>query len=762
MSAKYVDIIIDISHEAIDRAFQYEVPLSLYGKISLGMQVRVPFGTGNHLRTGYVIGMSDHPDWPVERIKQVQGIVEKQIPVEGQLIRLAAWMRETYGSTMYQALMTVMPVKKKIRPVEKKLLQLAVEPEEGRLRLLEYRRKHNVAKARLLEALLEHGEIPYDLAKDKLNISKSTCDRMMEEGTLTVWTQTQYREAGNRRQMTEPEPELNPAQQALVEAFTEDYQKGDYQTYLLHGVTGSGKTEVYMHTIDVVLEQGRQVIVLIPEIALTFQTVMRFRRHFGDRITILNSRMSDGERYDQFERIRRREVDIVIGPRSALFAPFPNLGLIVIDEEQEGSYKSDNIPKYHAREVAEKRAQMCGASLILGSATPSLNAYYRAQKGEYRLWKLTDRVRAAKLPEVELIDMREELQNGNRSRFSYRLQNLIQERLEAKEQIMIFMNRRGYSSFVSCRSCGEVVNCPHCQVSLTYHDHNTGHPRLVCHYCGYEEPFVQKCKVCGSAMIGRFGSGTQMVEGELRERFPEATILRMDADTTKGKQGHEAILETFADGKADILVGTQMIVKGHDFPNVTLVGVLAADLSLHSQDYMAGERTFDLLTQAAGRAGRGEKPGRVVIQSYDPEQVVIQTAASQDYEAFYENEIAYRRLLRYPPVCNMLAVLITSEQEAVVDLVAGRIAAYARTVSEEEVKSRVADSEHPVDPVRVIGPATPVIAKVKDLYRRVLYLKSLDEAALLTVRAQIEAQVGIMQEQNQIRVYFDLNPMKGY
>lgn len=263
-------------------------------------------------------------------------------------------------------------------------------------------------------------------------------------------------------------------------------------------------------------------------------------------------------------------------------------------------------------------------------------------------------------------------------------------------------------------------------------------------------------------MIGRFGSGTQMVEGELRERFPEATILRMDADTTKGKQGHEAILEAFADGKADILVGTQMIVKGHDFPNVTLVGVLAADLSLHSQDYMAGERTFDLLTQAAGRAGRGEKPGRVVIQSYDPEQVVIQTAASQDYEAFYENEIAYRRLLRYPPVCNMLAVLITSEQEAVVDLVAGRIAAYARTVSEEEVKSRVVDSEHPVDPVRVIGPATPVIAKVKDLYRRVLYLKSLDEEALLTVRAQIEAQVGIMQEQNQIRVYFDLNPMKGY
>ncbi len=663
MSAKYVDIIIDISHEAIDRAFQYEVPPSLREKICIGMQVEVPFGRGNKLRTGYVIGQSDVPDWPVDKIKMIHGIVEKRLPVESELIQLAAWMKETYGSTMYQALTTVMPVKKVIRPVEKKTIHLLVEEEEGRLLLLEYRRKHYVAKARLVEALLLHGDCPYDLAREKLNISPSTCERLVAEGTIELVTETMLREAGTKRRLCEPEPELNESQKALIQEFTDDYSRGDYQSYLLYGVTGSGKTEVYMHAVDVVLKAGKQAIVLIPEISLTFQTVMRFRRHFGNQITILNSRMSDGERYDQFERIRRGEVNIVIGPRSALFAPFSRLGLIVVDEEHESSYKSDNVPKYHARETALERARRCGASVILGSATPSLTSYYKAMQGHHKLWRLQQRVNARTMANVFVVDLREELKHGNRSRFSRQLQALIADRLQKGQQSILFMNRRGYSSFVSCRSCGEVVNCPHCQVSLTYHDHTSMHPRLVCHYCGYEEPFVKKCKACGSGLIGRFGSGTQMVEAELKEMFPEARILRMDADTTKGKDGHEAILTAFGDGKADILVGTQMIVKGHDFPNVTLVGILAADLSLHSQDYMAGERTFDLLTQAAGRAGRGEQSGTVVIQTYEPEHAVIQAAAAQDYESFYDNEIAYRTVLKYPPVYTMVAVLITAERE---------------------------------------------------------------------------------------------------
>lgn len=749
MSAKYVDIIIDISHEAIDRAFQYEVPFSLCDKIAVGMQVEIPFGRGNHMRTGYVIGISDEPNYDVDRIKQVHRIIENQIPVEGQLIRLAAWMKETYGSTMYQALKTVMPVKETVRPVEKKTVQLAVDAEEGRLRLLEYQRKHNGAKVRLTEALLEHGTVPYELARNKLNISPATFQRLAAEGTIEILTETQYRQAGTKRYLTEPEPELNPAQQGLIDAFRQDYEAGHYQTYLLHGVTGSGKTEVYMHAMDVVLAQGRQVIMLIPEISLTFQTVMRFRRHFGERITILNSRMSKGERYDQFERIRKGEVDIVIGPRSALFAPFSNLGLIVIDEEHESSYKSDNIPKYHARETAIKRADMNHASVILGSATPSVSSYYQAEQGNYRLWKLTERVQKRSLPQVEVIDLREELQKGNRSRFSYRLQELIEDRLSRKEQSIIFMNRRGYASFVSCRSCGEVVNCPHCQVSLTYHDHHSAVPKLVCHYCGYTEPFIKKCKVCGSGMIGRFGSGTQMVEAELQEFFPEARILRMDADTTKGKDGHERILSAFAEGKADILVGTQMIVKGHDFPNVTLVGILAADLSLHSQDYMAGERTFELLTQAAGRAGRGERSGQVVIQTYDPEHAVIQAAAAQDYELFYRNEITYRKILKYPPVVSMIAVLITGEQEEQVQKCAERLADYMRTTVPGEV-------------IRVIGPSTPVIGKIHDVYRRILYLKSEQEQALSEAKEQLELYAEQSGVQEACRLYFDLNPMKGY
>lgn len=749
MSAKYVDIIIDISHEAIDRAFQYEVPFSLCDKIAVGMQVEIPFGRGNHMRTGYVIGISDEPNYDVDRIKPVHRIIENQIPVEGQLIRLAAWMKETYGSTMYQALKTVMPVKETVRPVEKKTVQLAVDAEEGRLRLLEYQRKHNGAKVRLTEALLEHGTVPYELARNKLNISPATFERLTAEGTIEILTETQYRQAGTKRYLTEPEPELNPVQQGLIDAFRQDYEAGHYQTYLLHGVTGSGKTEVYMHAMDVVLAQGRQVIMLIPEISLTFQTVMRFRRHFGERITILNSRMSKGERYDQFERIRKGEVDIVIGPRSALFAPFSNLGLIVIDEEHESSYKSDNIPKYHARETAIKRADMNHASVILGSATPSVSSYYQAEQGNYRLWKLTERVQKRSLPKVEIVDLREELQKGNRSRFSYRLQELIEDRLSRKEQSIIFMNRRGYASFVSCRSCGEVVNCPHCQVSLTYHDHHSAVPKLVCHYCGYTEPFIKKCKVCGSGMIGRFGSGTQMVEAELQEFFPEARILRMDADTTKGKDGHERILSAFAEGKADILVGTQMIVKGHDFPNVTLVGILAADLSLHSQDYMAGERTFELLTQAAGRAGRGERPGQVVIQTYDPEHAVIRAAAAQDYELFYRNEITYRKILKYPPVVSMIAVLITGEQEEQVQKCAERLADYMRTTVPGEV-------------IRVIGPSTPVIGKIHDVYRRILYLKSEQEQALLDVKVQLELYAEQSGVQEACRLYFDLNPMKGY
>ena len=372
---------------------------------------------------------------------------------------------------------------------------------------------------------------------------------------------------------------------------------------MLRGVTGSGKTEIYIELIDRVIRQGKQAVVLIPEIALTYQTVLRFYKKFGNRISVIHSRLTNAQKHDQLEKARRGQIDIIIGPRSALFSPFPNLGIVIIDEEHEGTYKNENVPRYHSREVAEERVRMSGGFLVLGSATPSVETCYKAEKGDYQRYDLLKRAAGAKLPSVEVVDLRAELATGNRSIISRRLDELIRDRLAKKEQIILFINRRGYSSFVSCRSCGTAMKCPHCDVSLKYHKNG----KLMCHYCGYEIPMMKNCPSCGSKYIGTFGTGTQKAEEEVSRLYPEARILRMDYDTTREKDGHEKILSAFADHQADILVGTQMIVKGHDFADVTLVGILAADLSLYSGDYLAAERTFQLLTQAAGRAGRGDR-----------------------------------------------------------------------------------------------------------------------------------------------------------
>jgi primosomal protein N' (replication factor Y) len=432
---------------------------------------------------------------------------------------------------------------------------------------------------------------------------------------------------------------------------------------------------------------------------------------------------------------------VIIGPRSALFVPFPNLGLIVIDEEHEGSYKSEQTPKYHAREVAIKKAEMEGASVILGSATPSVDSYKHAQDGTYRLWELTKRAKEAVLPQVYIEDLREELKAGNRSMFSRRLRDLIQDRLDKGEQIMLFLNRRGYAGFVSCRSCGHVMECPHCDISMTYHRDG----RLRCHYCGYEQPMLKVCPECGSPYIGTFGLGTQKVEAALFKEFPQARVLRMDMDTTKRKNSHEKILSAFSDGEADILVGTQMIVKGHDFANVTLVGVLAADLSLHANDYRAGERTFQLLTQAAGRAGRGSKPGEVVIQTYSPEHYSIQTAARQDYHAFYQEEIAYRTMMKYPPVWQMLVVFASGEDKAWLDKVMDAMAEVAKHMD-----------------LMVIGPSEAGFGKINDQYRKVIYIKNQDYDILVKAKNRLEQWIDLNNIRKRLLVNFDFNPMNSY
>lgn len=755
MSPKYADIIIDISHEAIDRTFQYKVPDRLRDKLQIGTKVSVPFGRGSHMRSGYVVSFSENPVFEKERIKEIADIYEGAVAVEDSLIELAAFIREQYGSTMINALKTVMPIREKVRGLTRRQVRLLIDRQKAEEKLALYRKKNARAKERLLVELMDVRVISYPIVTGKLNISSATLKAMEKEQVIAIEEEGYDREIFSEEEKRDDalagsgKECPNAEQKNAIDTILGDYEKGQQGTYLLKGVTGSGKTLVYIEVIDRIVAMGKQAIVLIPEIALTYQTVKRFRKRFGNRVTIMNSRLSKGERYEQFEKAKKGEVSVIIGPRSALFAPFPNLGLIVVDEEHETSYKSEYPPKYHAREVAIKRGQMAGASVLLGSATPSVESYYHALNGDYKLLTLSKRAKEdSALARVFVADMREELKRGNRGIFSNRLQELMRDRLDKGQQIMLFLNRRGHTGFISCRSCGHVFKCPHCDVSLTSHFSGTNREKLVCHYCGYEQKRPALCPECQSRYIGGFGVGTQKVEEEAAKLFPGAKILRMDMDTTRNKDAHEQILSRFANGEADILVGTQMIVKGHDFSNVTLVGVVAADLTLFENDYRSAERTFDLLTQAAGRAGRGSLKGDVVIQTYAPEHYCIETAAKQDYQAFYEAEKAYRELLAYPPFTHVLAVFMEQEDYAALCSFAGRLA------------EKLTDwGEH--TGVRLIGPCDATIVKINDRYRRVIYLKHKDYAELTKIKDRAEAFLE-SRTQKSCQVTFDFDPLHSY
>ena len=737
----YAKVIVDITHEKLDKVFEYRISSELEGVLQIGMEVIVPFGKGNRETNGYVIGISEACEYDEEKVKEILRLAEKRMAIEGKLVALAGWMKEHYGGTMIQSLKTVLPIKKEEKQQIKRYVRLLLSQEEGREKLEEYLKKNQKARVRALAALLDNGVLEYEFLIKKLSISRDVLRALEDQGVAQIESEHVSRNPIKDRKQDWKPVDYTEEQQHAIDCFRENYLKGEHKTYLLYGVTGSGKTEVYMEMIARVLRDGKQAIVLIPEIALTYQTVMRFYKRFGNRISILNSRMSNGERYDQMMRAKEGGVDVMIGPRSALFTPFPNLGLIVIDEEHEPTYKSEQIPRYHARETAIARAKLEGASVVLGSATPSLEAFYRAEQGEYEILTLRERSQKQSLPTVHTVDLREELKAGNRSIISEKLHELMEDRLEKRQQTILFINRRGYAGFISCRACGHVVKCPHCDVSMT--SHRGG--KLVCHYCGYEQQEVFECPECGSKHIGGFRAGTQQIEELVKREFPKARVLRMDMDTTKEKDGHEKILETFANEEADILIGTQMIVKGHDFPNVTLVGILAADLSLFADDYRAGERTFQLLTQAAGRAGRGREKGEVVIQTYSPEHYAIQTAANQDYEAFYEEEIAYRKLMGYPPAEELLALLVAGEDEKLLETACEYLKKYAARVN--------------LNQVNVIGPASPYVGKVNDVYRRVLYFKHARYDVLTDMKDKLEQYIEVNTGFAKLRIQFDFNPM---
>ena len=736
----YADVIVDISHEKLDRSFQYLVPREMEDEIRVGMVAAIPFGNGNKERKGYVTGLSGEPKYDPAKIKSLRRLCSGEETTEARLVSLAAWMKERYGSTMAQALKTVLPVREKIRHKEKRLLYLRVSREQAEQEASRMEKSRCRARARVLRALLEKEPLDCTKAAKELGMTSSVLKPLLEQELVEIRQDEVYRIPAEEVSVpVEEHSVLSDAQKEALDEILAEWENSSARPVLLHGVTGSGKTQVYMKLIEKVISSGRQVIVLIPEIALTYQTVRRFTGWFGDKVSVLNSRMSPGERYDQFRRARQGGIQIMVGPRSALFTPFSRLGLIIVDEEHEPTYKSENSPRYHAREVAVRRGEMENARVVLGSATPSLEAYTKARQGEYLLVKLTERYRGRPLPEVSVVDLRKELKSGNRSVLSRKLQEAVQHRLERREQAMLFLNRRGYAGFVSCRSCGEVLKCPHCDVALS--EHSNG--KMICHYCGYERPSVKVCPVCGSPYIGGFKAGTQQIEAVLRREFPDAGILRMDYDTTRARGSYEQILASFAAHEADILVGTQMIVKGHDFPDVTLVGVIAADLSLNEADYRCGERTFQLLTQAVGRSGRGKKTGEAVIQTYHPDHYSIQAAAHQDYERFYEEEMGYRILMDYPPAAHMLTVLASGEDAALL----GQGMEFIRKFAE-----RIC----PDKGLHIIGPADAAVGKVNDIYRKVFRLKHEDGKLLLDMKDKIEKYIEINSGFRKLYIQYDM------
>ena len=656
-------MIVDITADEVDRVFTYRVPEGM--TLCPGMRVHVPFGRQKRIE-GVVVEMVESCDLPPERVKDIADTLEDYPAVLPNMLTLARQIKETSFCTLSQALRLMIPAQmrgERIAAKTREFAVLTVDPAVHAQVLAS--QKKAPKRAQVLELLMNapDGEMPCDEIREKLGDCRAMLVALEKMGFVRLEKREIYRRAyGAMERLAAADPMLTPQQEDVLSMLLPAVEKGEGQ-FLLYGVTGSGKTEVFIRAVRRCAQLGKTAIVLVPEIALTPQMVAWFRSRFGEDAAVLHSRLSPGERYDEWRRIRRGEVHVVIGARSAIFAPLENVGLIIIDEEHEQTYLSDNTPRYDARELAKLRCRNEGAALLLASATPSMRSFALAGRGDLTLLEMRKRVNDRPLPRVEIVDMRQELAKGNRSVFSGALLDGLKRCLDDGKQAILFVNRRGYATFVSCRSCGYVCGCSQCDVSMTYHQSERV---LRCHYCGQEAPLPTVCPECGSKYIKQFGVGTQRVEEEVKKRFPGVATLRMDNDTTKTKDAHARLIDIFRRGEARVLIGTQMIAKGLDFPNVTMVGIIAADAMMKLPDYRSGERTFQLLTQVAGRAGRAEYPGEVYLQTYDPENTIIESAARQDYRAFYEEEMLRRRRALYPPYTLIARLLFESEREEAV------------------------------------------------------------------------------------------------
>ncbi|MED1749475.1 MULTISPECIES: primosomal protein N' [Bacillus] len=795
------EVIVDVTTKAIDRPFDYRVPDRFKDLVKPGMRVVVPFGPRKI--QGFVTRVKDVTDVKTGNIKDIVDLFDLSPVLTDELLELSHWLTEKTLSYHITALQSMLPAamkakyEKEIQVLsdeelpqslkelfgqqesilyadippdqlkhiqkhvqkghlevryhvsqksgKKKVRMLQVVVSKERLEEKQQQLKKNAVKQKeLLSFLLQASETTF-LAKDlqqQTGASSQTLKTFIREGLLTESYEEIYRDPYADREFKQSDSlDLTTEQAAAAKHIHQAVSDHQHETFLLHGVTGSGKTEIYLQTIDHVLQKGKEAIVLVPEISLTPQMVQRFKERFGSNVAVLHSGLSTGEKYDEWRKIHRKEVKLVVGARSAVFAPFENLGMIIIDEEHESSYKQEEMPRYHAKDVAIERARRHQCPVVLGSATPSLETYARAKKGVYTLLTLKQRVNQQQMPHVSVIDMREELRNGNRSMFSEELMLRLKEVLERKEQAVLFLNKRGYSSFVMCRDCGYVEQCPHCEISLTYHRYQK---RLKCHYCGHEAPVPAECPECHSEHIRYFGTGTQRVEEELTKVLPEARVIRMDVDTTSRKGAHEKLLTSFGNKEADILLGTQMIAKGLDFPDVTLVGVLSADTSLHIPDFRSSEKTFQLLTQVSGRAGRHEKAGSVIIQSYTPSHYSIELTKQHDYEAFYEQEMLHRRHQSYPPFYFLAMVTVSHEEVTKAAHVADQIVQF--------LKMNCAPN------TRILGPAASPIAKIKDRYRYQCVIKYKRENELASLLRKIQDHYQKEMEQKQLMISIDMNP----
>ena len=728
----YAEIILNSDALEIDRPFTYKIPVELKERVKIGQIVKVPFGTKNKTSEGFVLALKGEEEIDKSfRVKKVASIVTDEPIIDKNDIKLIYFLREKYLCKYIDAFRLLIPVgiMKGAKSKSKKVVVLksddlsSIKNSEGYIEIINFL-KENSGKYTKTELINNN------------SISKYKLNKLIENGLLEVEEEIVFR-YNNRTYNIDFEKELTAQQKQVLD----EYINSSDNLFLLKGVTGSGKTEVYMRMVEDALNKGKSAIVLVPEISLTPQMIERFKGRFGKDVALFHSKLSDGERFDEWFRVRSGKAKLVIGARSAIFLPVKNLGLIIIDEEHESTYKSDQNPKYQTKEVAEFLSNQKGCKVVLGTATPTIETFYRALIGELKLLELNSRVDGKAMPPMKVVDMRNELKSGNASLFSRELFNEIKEKLSKKEQIILFLNRRGFSTFVSCRSCGYVFKCEECDISMTYHRNGL----LVCHYCGKTKSTPKKCPKCDSKYVKFFGAGTQRVEEEVKKYFKEAKVLRMDVDTTRSKDSYENIYNTFKDGKADILIGTQMISKGLDFKNVTLVGILAADMSINIPDYRASERTFQIITQVAGRAGRGEKQGNVIIQTYTPDHYSLKYAINYDYEGFYEREFTVRALMKYPPFGKILLINAISKKEDLLKQFMHKISNGIKLLVEKEKD------------IDVLGPIPCLIAKVKENYRWQIVIKGEFESEFAKKIKELLYDKS-NNVYNDIRISMDINP----